>query len=201
MVTVKTGLLMAEMNDLSKIKQIRNLLIVIGSAIGLSIIAIFLMLYSYGPAGAYLAKNVLISPESAKALYFNDFSPKMGMQAHFVFDLIQFSYYDGVQKAVKHTEIDVTTYAKLYKLIGNDTSLLDVPSENEMAFDHHAGRLFFKVRADGHSSQKSSVNLFEADFIKDYYRISLRGQSADQQWVYFKHNGILEKAIALLTSQ
>lgn len=194
---------MAETNDLSKAKQIRNLLVVIGSAIGVSFIAIFLMLYSYGPAGSYLAKNVLLSPESVNSLYFNDFNSKTGAQAHFVFDLIQFSYYDGVQKKVKHAEIDMTTYAKLYKLIENDISLLNVPSEQEMAFNLETaiGRLFFKVRAGGNSSQKSSMNLFEADFIKDYYRISLRGQNADQQWVYFRHNGILEQVMALLVSQ
>lgn len=192
---------MAETNDLSKSRQIRNLLLILGSAVGLACSAMLFMLYSYGPAGTYLAKNVLLSPESAKALHFDDFNPKIGTNSHFVFDLIEFSYYDVTQKRIIRTEIDISTYALLYKLIGSDVSVVDGAKEAGTAFNDAAASLSFRVRSDDNYSQGSSKELFEADFVKDYYRILLRGQSTDKQWVYFKHTNILEQVLELFAQK
>lgn len=193
---------MAETQNLSKAKQVRNLLLIIGSAIGVSFFVMFLMIYSSGQANGYLAKNVLLSPENAKILYFNDFNSKARTNSHFVFDLIEFSYYDATQRTIKHAEISVTSYAKLYELLENDISLLDASVESEVASKfNHASRLLFKVRADDDASKENSKNLFEVDFIKDYYRISLRGQNADMQWAYFKHADIMEQVLILFVSR
>ncbi|MBA3815091.1 MAG: hypothetical protein H0X29_00935 [Parachlamydiaceae bacterium] len=199
-----------ESKDISKRQQIRNLLLIIGSAVGVSFAAMFFMLYSYGPEGSYLAKNVLLSPENVKALYFSNANPKLISKSHhkshnnsqFVFDLIEFSYYDFVKNAMKNNEATLKTYGELYTWLGNDISITDVAAETAIAtgFNNLGAKLSFKVKTDDNNSS-GNVNLFEVDFVKDYYRISLRGQNSVKQWAYFKHIGILEQAIELLATK
>lgn len=185
---------MDEINDRSKAKQIRNLLLVIGSAVGVSFAAIFFMIYSYGPAGTYLAKNMILSPSAVKTLYFAN----QDANSHFAFELINFSYYDISQRTIKTVKLGIADYAKLYELIENDVSLLNGVMERSVVFNNIEATLSFKGQREGDFTPLDSRNLFEADFIKDYYRISLRGQNEETQWAYFKHAGILEQILELL---
>lgn len=189
-------------NDLSKSKQIRNLLLVIGSAVALSFAAMFLMLYSYGPAGTYLAKNVLLSPDSTEVLYINQSNSKQSKGKHpspLVFDSIQFSHYDAQQHKFINTALSKSTYANIYQLIEHDISLLENPQNPEIpgGFNQVGATLIFKIKSE-EGKQPNSLNLFEVDFAKDYYRISLREQNTDQQWAYFKHPNILEQVLKIL---
>jgi hypothetical protein len=187
----------------SKAKQIRNLLLIIGSAVVVSCCALFLMLYSSGLSGAYLAKNVLLSPESVKVLNFNNPGPKSSktkISPQFVFDLIEFSFYDAVHKRVIHTQVDIAYYAELYKIIENDSSLTGNAVLNEAAlkFNNIEATLFIKFRSRrGEDVLQGSSDVFKVEFIKDYYRISLRDQNLHQQWAYFKHVNIFEQVLGL----
>ena len=96
--------------------QIRNLLIVIGSGIVFALAIAAFMLGTYGPSGRYLAHNVLLSPETARALNYEGE----------LFDHIEYLQWNPERKVSNKDELLLTSYQKFYALIDGDHSLQEV---------------------------------------------------------------------------
>lgn len=203
---------MAEINDLSKSSQIRNLILILFFGVGTAFILFLAMLHFYGPTGTYLAKNMLLSPETARLLHYpentlasstND--SRSGPTTIFVFDLIEFSYYDITLKQVKRIDVDMGKYAEFYAMISNDKSLPDDSSQVKDGFIRPAAysSLIFKIRTESKALRQTPSNIFtEIDLTQgDYYRILLRDQSAPEKWAYFYHPGIYKYVHELFTSK
>jgi hypothetical protein len=193
---------MAGINDLSRHKQIRNLLFVLGGGIGAALAFAAAVLYFYSPSGSYLAKNMLLSSESALAMRYTEANSKTGAASRFVFDSLEFSYFAPVLKKWVRLPIDLQKYADFYALIGNEGSLVNVDGEIISLFNASSkpSTLSMKVKTESDASwQAASKTFLTVDFAGegDYYRIALRENSSHEGWVYFYHPGIYQQILKL----
>lgn len=191
---------MAEIRQESKNKEIRNLLFVIFSGI-LGAFAVALgMLYYYNPTGSYLAGNVLLSPESTQVIRFNDVNPKTGATSKFLFDQVEFTYFDAKLKQWKNLNVDQDKYVKLYQAISSDRSL-DATDEIKILFNKDPSKLILKIRSDTNVAANAITKPFiEVNFANDgdYYRIELHEENSLDTWAYFYHPGIYKETFNII---
>lgn len=183
-------------------KEIRNLLLVIGSGIGCALLLSLFLILNYGPSGRYVVHNVLLSPELVSTLSYNDTNSKTGGSSRFIFENIAFNYYDPAEKKSKKLQISPEQYAQIYQIIANDKSLLE-PSNaiiNELE-QINKSSLIIEVRTESHASWQDEQRTFqELTLIPHggFYRISLHDEKSPTKWVYFQHEGLFEKVSKLL---
>jgi len=176
-------------------KEIRQLLLLLSSAIGVAIFFSVFMIQYYGSTGDYLVKNVLLSPETAKKLDFYDGNH----QGKFTFDRAEFRYFDDETMSWKVTILDETQYQNLFDILQNESSLTHVDSAVIGHFNlPNPATLTLFVKND-----KSTKVFQEAMFVKndDYFRISLRGDTPAISWVYFYHRKIYDHILHALFPQ
>lgn len=174
------------MIETSPRNQIRNFLLVIGSSVGFAVIVVLVTLYYYGPTGRYLTRNVLLAPEVTGSMVFMDFNPQTGGMSRFVFDRIEFV-------TDRTIPVNMDSYREIFRLIGNDRSLRDVPDDVINLFNHeNPSRLILTIR----TPDQGAVKIFqEVHFAKigDYYRIELHVEKGEGDWAYFYHSKIDDK--------
>jgi hypothetical protein len=202
---LKNGMHMAEIRQESKGREIRNLFIVVGSGVVGAFAMALAMLYYYGVSGSYLAKNVLLSPEYAQVIQFNDLNPRTGAPSKFVFDQIEFSYYNPMLKQWKRSGVRMDQYAKFYQMIGDERSVVPSDEVRSLFYRISPSILSLKIRTEsGADPQAASKAFIEVNFVHegDYYRIELHEQAngSSDSWAYFYHPGIYEKVLDLFNS-
>lgn len=184
----------------TKSSEIRNLLFVIGSGVLGAILLAIAALYYYSPTGTYLARNALLSPDSATSLSYVDFSAKNGSLMRYIFDEIEFTYIDPAAKKVKKLHIDLDVYKKFYDSIRNEKSLPTVSDEIKNLFNQSSpAHLRIKVHPERNASQSDAKVFLSTDFVNegDYYRIQLREQDAIEPYAYFYHPSIYQQALKI----
>lgn len=184
-----------EYRSLSTRQQIRNLILLITSGVLCAFLLSGLLVYYYGPTGQYVVRNALLDPGVLPRLAYDDHNSR------FVFDSIDFSYFDTAQKQWKHLAISPEHYRKFYSTIESDVSLEKVEQSVEALFNQvGAATLSLKVRSEYKSETKTfqQVQLLNNG---DYYRIQLREESSPTRWIYFRHPGIYNQALQLFTGQ
>lgn len=180
------------MRDSSKAVQIRNLLIVFGTGVITAVVLALGMLYYYNPAGSYAAGNVLLSPEQAALLQFNEGNVRSGTFNRFTFAGMDFSYFDHALKKRRSVPLSMEKYKELYDVVAGEQSIADADDGVKSLFSHgHPSSLTLKMSPDRSPLGQTQAQIFlQIDFIEDYYRILLRDQAVGQHWVYFYHPGI-----------
>jgi len=164
------------------------------------------MLHYYGPSGRYAASNVLLSPALIQGLSYQDVNPKTGKLALFVFDGIDFSYYDSSQKRWLSVPVSKETYEKFYDFVSKEQSLENATIEVQNFFyKDNPSKLTIKTKVDSSDEKQISSKIFqESNFVKegDFYRVMLREQTGSPgSWVYFYHPGIGQEAMQLFLSK
>lgn len=173
-----------------------------GKLIGIlvsGVIAAFLVTFFFvgffGPSGRYVLNAVLIEPQVLKTLNYNDNNPRTYAMDRFVFDEIQVQWFHP--KLPKGT-LSLSQYAEIYSLIALDKSL---PSEIPEAFvPTHAAALSLMVRTESSSAWQKETKLFQEMEIAEqggYYRVMLHEEASSFHWVYFQHEGLLDKLIEI----
>jgi hypothetical protein len=183
-------------------QQVRTLLKVIVSAVVAALVLVGSLLYYFGPSGRYLVKNALIDPSLTPTLSYNDVNHKTGGTSRFVYDGIEFVYYDERTKQQHTLSVLPETYQTLYDKIANEKSLLEVPSEILSEFVLPA-TLSIMVRTDSHAPWQDETKVFQkVDFAPKggYFRIELHEQPSGNL-IYFSHSDIYEEALRILQSQ
>lgn len=172
--------------------EIRNLILTLGAAVlaALALSAYFVM--NYGPTGRYQVSNTLLRPDLLSELNYNDYNPKTGGQDRFVFDLIEYSWYDEALRSWKKNNPTVETYQKFYQEIDGDLSLQNPP---EIPFSK-AQTITLFVRTESPAEWQKEIKTFQVIEIvhNDYYRIELHEDNKGVHWVYYNHPKIAEKA-------
>lgn len=184
---------MAEIKDFSKGKQVKRLLWVLGSGIGAAVLLSLFFLNYYNPSGSYLAKNVLLTPENAFALSFSEPGPKAKTSNRYVFDHVEFSYYDWNEKKHKAVPVKQEDYADFYALVSSEKSLIEANEEIQHLFNQgHSPVLTIRIRDGGNGLERT---FSEIAFVEggDYYRVQLRQHGTGTGWIYFYHPGIYQK--------
>lgn len=191
---------MAEDNrQISPKRQIRNLLMVLVSSVICAFLVSGLLLYYYSPSGRYIVKNALLAPELTTTLMYNDTNHKTGGSSRFVFDGIEFSFYDNQTKQQRNMQLTQEQYQKLYQLIASDKSLLNVPKEVISQFNKATNAtLTIKVRTESHAAWQDETKIFQAmRFVNDgdYFNIELHEEKSANNLVYFYHPGIYKEIL------
>ena len=79
---------------MNKNHDIRNILAVLGAAVICAGLLASVFLYYYGPSGRYLAGHTLLDPTIMEQINYQDKHPRQEKSIHFIFDHIEFSYFD-----------------------------------------------------------------------------------------------------------
>lgn len=193
---------MADTYDDSKARQVRALLLVFGSGIAMGIIVAIGMLYYYNPSGSYLAKNVLLTPENASTMRFNDSHSSRGND-RLVLNDIQFAYYDQAAKQTRRMHVDMDKYAQFYAMVSNETSLAYVDDKVKALFNTpHPSSMVLKVKPENaQKSTDAAIPFLTIEFANDgnHYRVQLREQGSEDAWAYFYYEGLYQKVLKLFT--
>lgn len=183
--------------NISPQKQVRNLLLVIGSAVGLAIALALFSLHYYSPTGSYLAKNVLLSPENVKNMSFSEQNPKTGKMTHYTFDEIEFSFFDTAKKSWRKQSVHLQQYEDFYQTVAHLRSLSSVgPEIKDLFSTGHPSILSIKMKNEGSDASKPFIDVH---FSEDYFRVELREQSPTENWAYYFSPNIYQKALLLFS--
>lgn len=190
---------MTDRRDSSKTKQIKVLLGVLGAGLITGLLFALGLLYYYNPSGSYVAKNVLLDPENAYSLRFVEPGPKAKSEGKYVFEGVNFTFFNLQTKIPKTVSIKQEQYKEFYSLIANDKSIVTPSLEIQSLFSsHQQAVLALKVRSVSEDVSKGiELTFSEIDFLTeaDYYRVHLRQSGPGSEWIYFYHLGIYQKAL------
>lgn len=185
-------------------KQIRSLLLLLGSAILFAILTgVFFVVY-YSPSGVYLAKNVILAPEVLTQMNFNDSNSKTGGISRFIFDHIEFKWQDQKTHQGKSLYVDEEKYAKIYQLLAKDKSIPEDSSLQELFMKAQPAQLLVVIRTENNSAAQAVSKTFQVmQFIpdQDYYRVELHEQNASVRWAYYRHPQIFQTIFSILVPQ
>lgn len=180
-------------------QQIRNLLIVIFSGMACACALAAFMLYYYGPSGQYLVSNTLLSPDVMAMLSYMDTNAKTGGSTRFVFNGIEYAYYDTMSREWRKVPATQEAYERFYNLVASDKSLAEVPEDIISLFNRgHPASLVLTVRTESKAEWQEVTKVFqEVQFAGEgnYFRIELRSQSSSTgKWAYFYRPQIYQEA-------
>lgn len=169
--------------------DIRNIILVLASAMAFGVIFCLYMIYTYGPSGRYNISNALLDPIVAQEMHYQDASNRFALSG------FQFSYFDRAQKRLIRVPVDLKAYAEFYQFIADEKSLHEVTPSMTALFDQpDVATLVILVHGGNEERVFQSLQLVPG---RDLFRIQLHQQDKDIQWVYFSHPGVYEKAIGL----
>lgn len=181
--------------------EIRNLLLVIGGGVFSAFVIAAYFVMNYGPTGQYEATTALLGPELLSQLNYNDNNSKTGGVDRFVFDRIEFSYFDASRRKWIQIPINEDQYVEFYQMIASDKSILDPNGQMEVLFFKDSpSKLSLIVKTESPAAWQALAKIFqEVQFVEDYYRVRLHEQAPGEHWVYFHHLKIAEKTAQLFT--
>ena len=189
---------MAEYHKETAAKQIRNLLLVVFSGIAAAAVLTVSMVYYYGPSGRYIAKNVLLSPAMMEKLSFNDNNPSTGGVSRFVFNNIEFIYYDANARKYRHLPVSIEKYRQFYDAVSGQSSVVDVTDDiMKQFYIGYPSKLTLTLRTSANGKTDSVTKKFQEVYFAqdgDYYRVELLDQNEFGNWAYFHHPKIGQEA-------
>lgn len=181
--------------------EVGNLLLVFLSAVTAGVAAVAFMIHYYGPSGTYKSQNVLFFPLNDSKISFTDTNLNTRKSEKYIFDKIEFKYFDSSTKQWVKVAVDNDQYTQFYNLVLNEKSLSEVSDKIVRNFYRpHSATLLFQVRPDNDPS--SSKTFLEVDFANEsnYYRVQLRSNEAGA-WAYFYHPEIYKQAIKIFATK
>jgi len=192
------------MSEGDKKKEVKNLLLVFGAAIGSAVFGILYIIYSTSGPGNYTLSNILISPEVIQR--FSSLSDKEHSKQlpPLQFNRIDLSFFNPTTHLWETKELSREDYQKLYTLIASDKSI-DPPSDAINAFRQPPPiKLIIQIEEKSTKNFTSLKSVFqEVDFAAqgDFFRVQLREQGQDPQQAYFYHPAIYQTVIKTLVGQ
>ena len=188
------------MTSASTKKQIYNLVGIFfcATAIGLGLAAY--MAYSFGPSSEFIARDVLLSPDVLSKISYRTYDPKANKTLKFVFDKIEFTYFDSLTKSWKTRKVTLEAYSKFYDLIGNEKSISNVTPELKSPFQQPIlPHLTLSVKTEQGQESRPFQNV-EIIPNGDYFRVELHEDApAKEPWSYFNYSHIYQFAVDMFT--
>ncbi len=186
------------MEKLTIKKQVRRVIAILGMAVLCACFLAALMLYFYSPSGRYLAGNALLAPSVMNQMHVRDKHPYTGQTVNFIFDQVDFSYFDRKQGHFIHYPISSDAYGAFYQLVASEKSLEKIEQEIQLLFQSYPVLLTTKLRTDFNQA-KVATKIFQiVQFTEqDYFRIQLHGNQTEGEWAYFYQAGIYEAIMRL----
>jgi hypothetical protein len=180
-------------------RDIQNILTVLGSAVICAGLLALVFLYYYGPSGHYLAGNTLLDPTIIGQIHYQDEHSRTGKKVRFVFDHIEFSYFDSQKGQLHVSPIPLEAYQKFYKMVAFVKSLEEIKDVEKLFLQSHPTLLTIRMRTkegfEGMATRVFQVVQFAAE---DYFRVQLHGKN-EGEWAYFYWPDIYQEIIHLFT--
>ncbi|PJD95661.1 MAG: hypothetical protein CK425_08135 [Parachlamydia sp.] len=193
------------MHEGEKKKEIQNLLLVFGAAIGSALFGILYIIYSSSGTGHYTLSNILLSPEVIQ--HFSSLTEKERSKhiSPLQFNRIDLSFFNPETHLWQTKEISTEDYQKIYTLIASDKSI-ESPSDAVInAFrEPPPVKLIIQIEEKSAKNFTSVKSVFqEVDFAArgDFFRVQLREQGQEAQQAYFYHRAIYPTVIKMLAGQ
>lgn len=176
-------------------RAIKNILILLVSAILCGGLLTGFFLYVYGPTGYYLTGNILLNPSIIEKINYQDKDLDTGLKVHFMFDHTDVSFFDLKSSTIKQKELSTGEYASFFQVVSSDKSLENASPQVIAQFRHSQPLLLTTVMqvAEFSKTSKRTQVFQQAQILEDHYRIYLPGQGDKKEWVYFSHPGIYKK--------
>lgn len=173
-------------------RDIRNFLMVLGSAMGGALLLVFFMVYYYGPPGTYVAGNVLLAPSTLKVMSFQEKDPLSGKMTNYVFDRVEF-YAQSPHTGVRESRVlSLEEYGRLYKLIQSERSLPKMQGSDAAALGP-GGAIGISILMKPQSrspSQSQGMVFQQAEFSVsgDLFRVEVDDDAlGGKVWVFFSY--------------
>ena len=179
--------------------EVKNLLLVLSSAIICAGLLSLAFIYYYGPSGRYLAGNALLNPEVLETLEENNQQMKKGQKVYFVFDHIEFSYFNPQKQYTTIQKVSLEKYQQLYRLIASEKNIVEITEDIKKSFINNPVSLITSNKI----LDKSGSKIFQIiQFApQDYFRVKLNGDQIHEEWIYFYQHGIYSSILQLFTEQ
>ena len=174
--------------------EVKQLLLLLGSAIVAALCISLFLIHHYGPSGEYYVRNILLSPSVTRELDYRDGS-KGG---RFVFDRAEFRYFNDEEKRWKTRVLSPEAYRTVYEMLENQSSLSFVSDEVLNQFNlPNPAVLSLYVK-----NEQTSSLFQEIVFVNngDLYRIKLRTDTATASWAYFSARNIYDHILHTIQS-
>lgn len=181
----------------NQIRQIRQVLAIFIAAFLTAGLVAGYMLYRYNPKGYYLAGNALLAPDVLDKLSYSDFSHQTGAKSKFVFNGIEFSYFDKIKGKIVSVRVSSVDYATFYQWIISDKSVSDVDEETIRSFHPNDPTLILTVRPDHSALVAAQVFQIVQLAENDYFRVQLHENQGGEPWAYFYHPHIYQDTLHL----
>lgn len=190
---------MSEEGRTAKGEITRLLAVISAGGVSAFVIAVVLV-YFYGPSGLYSAKQALLEPEMVQGLRYRDVDSATDARNYYIFDHIEFTYYDHALNRWKSEQVSLERYRRFYQEISSDVSIGDV---TEGVIEQFSGgySAMIKIIVQSEARRSMATKSFQEvtlSYQGDYYRIELREEKKNERWAYFFHKDIYKKAFDIL---
>ncbi len=184
-----------------KNRDLQNLLIVLGSAIVCAAMLASVFLYYYGPSGGYVAGRTILDPATIQQINTLENDPGNRLKVHFVFDQIEFSYFNTQTGKVNKQRVAPENYRKFYDLVAADKSEYEgLPKIEQLFRSSHPTILTTQMRTISGAARDSTRTFQEIQFADEHhFRVQLHEKQELGEWVYFYHPHIYHDVIQLFT--
>jgi len=161
---------------------VKSIIFVLGSAFACASLIVAFAIYQFGPSGRYIAGNTLLSPQAIEQINQQSQGGKK-KQGIFVFNPIDFSYFDEQQRQQRHQTVPIEQYQKFYALIASEKSLDQTQELSHLFIGVHPTILTMTMHD---TQQPNSTQTFQMVQFKDnYFRVQLREGDNKGEWAYF----------------
>lgn len=185
-------------------KLIRNFFFVIFSGVLAAVAVAALSIHFLSPSGQYQAGAILMAPNTLQKISLTEQDPQTGKKTTFVFNRVELLHFDGGLKQWQRKKVALVLYEKFYSLVQKDVSLSAVPNDIPSVFNNGNPTMITLVAGEtGPGERPERTRELQQVQIapgEDYYRIRLRENGAQAEWVYFFHPDILRETVNLFAS-
>lgn len=181
--------------------ELKNMMLVLGASVLCAIIIACALILFYGPSGSYSARDTLLDPSIINQINIRDKTGNGKGNLQFVFDRIEFSYFDKGLGKMRRNAISVDQYEKFYALVSKDISLAEVPKTIESSFDKTYPTLLTIQMRTKEGTIGANQLFQEVQFIEeDYFRVQLKTSETKPTWAYYRHPHLYHEIMNLFTS-
>lgn len=185
----------------SQVRQIRNVIAIFLSAFLTAGALAAYMLYHYNPSGRYVAGNTILSPSVINQLNYNDLNPQTGTSSKFVFNGIEFSYFDKINEKPMTLTVTPENYKTFYQWIQTEKSVENANDDLIRKFRPQNPTLTLTVRAESGALPVTKMFQIVQFTEDDYFRIQLlHAETGADTWAYFYRPQIYQDSVQLFTT-
>jgi hypothetical protein len=178
--------------------RIKSLIFVLGSAFACASLLVALLIHQWGPSGRYIAGQTLLSPQTIEEINQRSQEDVAKKKKSFIFDHIEFSYFDENQRTMRQQPVSIENYEKFYQMISSEKSLDQSETLNSLFTGMHPTILTITMHATEKNASAQSAQIFQMIQFKDnYFRVQLHEGEEKGEWAYFYYSNLYTKIFQL----